>query len=177
MLRFILPLIVFIALVAVLTVGLYRDPRYVPSPLVGKLAPELNLPPLKGGGGPILRQDLLGKVTLINVWASWCAACRDEHAVLLRLAREEKLPILGFNYKDRREEAIEWLARLGDPYFMIAFDSEGRAAIDWGVYGVPETFLVDPNGIIRYKHVGPLTWEVVEQKLLPLTRSLAGGRG
>jgi cytochrome c biogenesis protein CcmG/thiol:disulfide interchange protein DsbE len=116
-------------------------------------------------------------VTLVNIWASWCAACRDEHAVLLRLAREEKLPILGFNYKDRREAALEWLAELGDPYFAIAFDSEGRVAIDWGVYGVPETFLVDPNGVIRYKHVGPLTWEIVEQKLLPLTRTLAESRG
>ncbi len=176
MLRFVLPLVLFAVLVGVLAVGLYRDPRYVPSPLVGKPAPELNLPRLKGEGA-LSRKDLLGKVTLINIWASWCAACRDEHAILLRLARKGTLPVLGFNYKDRREEALAWLAKLGDPYFDIAFDAEGKAAIDWGVYGVPETFLIGPDGIIRYKHIGPLTSEIVEQKLLPLARALVPIRG
>jgi cytochrome c biogenesis protein CcmG, thiol:disulfide interchange protein DsbE len=176
MLRFVLPLGLFIILVGLLAIGLKQDPRLVPSPLIGKPAPELNLPRLTGEGAPLLRQDLLGKVTLVNVWASWCVACRDEHAILLRLARERTLPILGLNYKDRREDALAWLATFGDPYTDIAFDTEGRAAIDWGVYGVPESFVVGPEGVIHYKHVGPLSWEIVQGKLVPLIQTLTPSR-
>lgn len=175
MFRYLVPLLLFGALLAVLTVGLDRDPRYVPSPLIGKPAPVLDLPSLTDDARRIGRADLLGRVRLINVWASWCVACRDEHAVLLRLSRAGAIPILGLDYKDRREDALRWLERLGNPYTDVAFDGDGRVAIDWGVYGVPETFLVDAQGIIRDKHVGPLTWAIVEQKLLPLVRAVGGG--
>jgi cytochrome c biogenesis protein CcmG/thiol:disulfide interchange protein DsbE len=172
MLRFILPLGLFIGLVVFLAMGLKLDPRLVPSPFLDKPAPALDLPRLKGEGGNITGKDLLGKITLVNVWASWCVACRQEHQVLLRLAKEGDFKLLGFNYKDRREDALNWLNTLGDPYGDIAFDNDGRAAINWGVYGVPESFLIDKQGIVRYKHVGPLSWEDVEKTLRPLAREL-----
>ena len=175
MIRYLLPLALFLGLVVLLATGLYRDPRLVPSPFIGRPAPALELPSLKNEDKRIANADLRGRVQLVNVWASWCVACREEHEILLRLARETRLPILGFNYKDRREDALAWLESLGDPYAEIAFDSDGRAGIEWGVYGVPETFLVDAQGVVRYKHVGPLTWETIEEKLMPLIRSLEKG--
>jgi len=176
MIRYLLPLALFLGLVALLATGLYRDPRLVPSPFIGKPAPALDLPSLKNEGKRLTNDDLRGRVQLVNVWASWCAACREEHEVLLRLAQEKKIPLLGFDYKDRREDALAWLEGLGDPYDEIAFDADGRAGIEWGVYGVPETFLVDAQGVVRYKHVGPLTWETVEEKLMPLVRRLEKGQ-
>jgi cytochrome c biogenesis protein CcmG/thiol:disulfide interchange protein DsbE len=172
MLRYTTPLIIFVILVLFFAVGLHMDPRRVPSPLIGKAAPELGIPRLNAPGKKIYRNDLLGKTTLVNVWASWCVACRAEHEVLLRLAREEtQLPIIGLNYKDKREAALGWLTDLGNPYTAIAVDIDGRVGMDWGVYGVPESFLVDPQGIIRYKQIGPLTWAVIEKELLPLIQS------
>ncbi|ADE14027.1 periplasmic protein thiol/disulfide oxidoreductase DsbE [Nitrosococcus halophilus Nc 4] len=171
MLRYTIPLIVFIGLVLFFADGLQRDPRQVPSPFIDKPAPELGVPRLKTPDQEIYRSDLLGKPALINVWASWCVACRAEHEVLLRLARETQLPIIGLNYKDKREAALQWLANLGDPYTTIAVDADGQVGIEWGVYGVPESFLLDPQGVIRYKQIGPLTWKVVEEELIPLIQS------
>ncbi len=163
-----LPLLVFGVIVYFLFGGLSRDPRLVPSPLVGKHAPAFDLPDLHTPDTRLTQADLQGRPTLVNVWASWCVACRDEHAVLLKLADAKRVRLLGLNYKDRREDALAWLTRLGDPYDRTIVDADGRAAIDWGVYGVPETFLVDAAGIIRYKHVGPLTWALIEDELFPL---------
>jgi cytochrome c biogenesis protein CcmG/thiol:disulfide interchange protein DsbE len=171
MLRYTIPLIVFIGLVLFFASGLQRDPRQVPSPFIDKPAPELGVSRLKVPDKEIYRSDLLGKTTLVNVWASWCVACRAEHEVLLRLAQETKLSIIGLNYKDKREAALQWLANLGDPYTAIAVDTDGRVGMNWGVYGVPESFLLDPQGIIRYKQIGPLTWKVIEEKLFPLIQS------
>ncbi|ADJ27762.1 DsbE family thiol:disulfide interchange protein [Nitrosococcus watsonii] len=171
MLRYTIPLIVFTGLVLFFAVGLQRDPRQVPSPFIGKPAPELGVPQLRTPDKEIYRSDLLGKPALINVWASWCVACRAEHEVLIRLARETQLPIIGLNYKDERGAALQWLANLGDPYTAIAVDTDGQVGIEWGVYGVPESFLLDPKGVIRYKQIGPLTWKVVEDKLFPLIQS------
>jgi cytochrome c biogenesis protein CcmG/thiol:disulfide interchange protein DsbE len=171
MLRYTIPLIVFIGLVLFFASGLKRDPRQVPSPFIGKPAPEIGVSQLKIPDKKIYRSDLLGKAALVNVWASWCVACRAEHEVLLRLARETRLPIIGLNYKDKREAALQWLVNLGNPYTAVAVDADGRVGMNWGVYGVPESFLLDPQGIIRYKQIGPLTWNAVEEKLLPLIQS------
>lgn len=173
MLRYTIPLIIFIGLVLFFADGLQRDPRQIPSPFIDKPAPELGVPQLKAPEQTIRIEDLTkeGKASLVNVWASWCVACRAEHEVLLRLARETQLPIIGLNYKDKREAALQWLADLGDPYKAIAVDADGRVGIEWGVYGVPESFLIDPQGVIRYKQIGPLTWKDVEEKLLPLIQS------
>ena len=174
-LRYIIPLVLFISLVVVLAVGLKRDPRLVPSPFIGRPAPELNLPTLKDPSRRITRQDLLGKVTLVNIWASWCGACRDEHEILLRLAKENGARILGFDYKDQREDALAWLKRMGDPYVDVVTDTDGRVGIEWGVYGVPETFLVDQEGVIRFKQIGALGEESVATELLPLMQKLQSG--
>lgn len=171
MLRYTIPLIIFMALVLFFAGGLQRDPRRVPSPLIDKPAPELGVPRLKTPDKIIYLDDLRGKPALVNVWASWCVACRAEHQVLLRLARETQLPIIGLNYKDDREAALQWLANLGNPYSAIAVDADGQIGIEWGVYGVPESFLLDPQGIIRHKQIGPLTWKDVEEKVLPLIQS------
>jgi cytochrome c biogenesis protein CcmG, thiol:disulfide interchange protein DsbE len=174
MLRYGLPLLVFGVILYFLFGGLSRDPRLVPSPLVGKPAPAFDLPQLRTPETRSSQADLVGTPTLVNVWASWCVACRDEHEVLLRLARARRVRVLGLNYKDERDKALDWLSRLGDPYESIIVDADGRAAIDWGVYGVPESFLVDAKGIIRYKHVGPLTWALVEDELFPLLKKSPG---
>ncbi|MBN4063838.1 DsbE family thiol:disulfide interchange protein [Cardiobacterium sp. AH-315-I02] len=150
-----LPLIIFAALSALLAVGLTLDPRTVPSPLIGKPAPEFELPLLLQQGS-FSDKDLIGHVTLVNVWASWCISCRQEHDTLKYLARNGAR-VVGLNYKDEPEDAKKWLARLGNPYQVVAADYEGRAGIDWGVYATPETFLIDKNGIIRHKVIGPLT--------------------
>jgi cytochrome c biogenesis protein CcmG/thiol:disulfide interchange protein DsbE len=170
MLRFGVPLLVFGVIFYFLLGGLSRDPRLVPSPLVGKPAPAFDLPELDNPDERLANTDLRGSPTLVNVWASWCVACREEHEVLLKLAASKRLRVLGLNYKDQREAALAWLARLGDPYQAVAVDADGRAAIDWGVYGVPESFLVDAEGIIRYKQVGPLTPEILEDRVFPLLK-------
>ncbi len=172
MARYLIPLGIFIALVVLLAVGLRLDPREVPSPLIGKAAPEFALPSVEHPDRQVSRQDFAGKVSLLNVWASWCVSCRQEHQVLVALAQTGEVPIYGLNYKDQREDALRWLATFGDPYKESAFDRDGRVGIDWGVYGVPETFVVDRKGIIRYKQIGPVTDEALESKILPLVRKL-----
>ncbi len=170
--RFLLPLGLFLVLAFFLAVGLKLDPREVPSPLVGKPAPGFQAPALGRPEITIKRDDLLGKVWLLNVWASWCGACRDEHPVLVEFSRRKWVPIYGLNYKDKREDGLGWLTQFGNPYTESVFDPEGRIGIDYGVYGVPETFVIDRAGVIRYKHIGPVTPEVLRDKLEPLLRKL-----
>jgi cytochrome c biogenesis protein CcmG/thiol:disulfide interchange protein DsbE len=164
--------VIFLALVAVFAVGLTRDPRHVPSPLVDKSAPAFQLPTVADAGKQISINDLKGRVVLLNVWASWCVACRTEHPFLMELASEGVLPIYGLDYKDTREDAQRWLAQFGNPYRQSAFDEQGRVGIDWGVYGVPETFLLDAQGVIRHKHIGPLNREIWERDILPMVVEL-----
>ena len=171
--RFLLPLIAFAVLIGFLAVGLQRDPREVPSPLVGKPVPAFALPQLHAADAKVSNADFAGKVWLLNVWASWCVSCRDEHPVLVRLMKERPLNLVGLNYKDGRDDAKAWLTRFGgDPYLVSAFDADGRVGIDFGVYGVPETFVVDKKGIIRHKHIGPLTQAALAEKVLPLVAQL-----
>ena len=170
--RFLLPLGLFLVLAFFLALGLKLDPREVPSPLVGKPAPGFQAPALGRPEITVKRDDLLGKVWLLNVWASWCGACRDEHPVLVEFARRKLVPIYGLNYKDKREDGLGWLTQFGNPYTESVFDPEGRIGIDYGVYGVPETFVIDREGVIRYKHIGPITSEVLRDKLEPLLRKL-----
>ncbi|MEW5710042.1 MAG: DsbE family thiol:disulfide interchange protein [Pseudomonadota bacterium] len=174
MIRSLLPLGLFAAVAAFLFVGLGRNPREVPSPLVGKPAPEIGLALLRDPQKSFRTADLQGQVWLLNVWASWCVACREEHPLLLEVARSGVVPLVGLNYKDHREEALAWLERFGDPYRFSVMDREGRVGIDYGVYGVPETFVIDAEGVIRYKHIGPLTPERWRERLLPLIRELQG---
>lgn len=170
--RYAIPLVLFLALVAFLAIGLGRDPREVPSPLINKPAPAFRLVQLKDPLSSFSLEEMRGKVWLLNVWASWCVACRDEHPMLLELARQNAIPIYGLNYKDKREDAISWLNELGDPYVLSVSDLDGRVGIDFGVYGAPETFLIDRNGIIRFKHIGPLTPEVWKREIDPLLSEL-----
>lgn len=171
--RFILPLALFVGLVVFLAIGLGRDPHEVPSPLINKPAPAFQLPQLHEPGKTFSVQEMRGKVWLLNVWASWCVSCREEHPLLLDLARSGSVPLYGLNYKDQRADAIAWLNELGDPYLVSAADLDGRVGIDYGVYGAPETYLIDRDGVIRFKHIGPLTPEVIQGKLLPLARDLS----
>jgi cytochrome c biogenesis protein CcmG, thiol:disulfide interchange protein DsbE len=164
---------VFVALVALLAVGLRLNPREVPSPLIGKPAPSFELPLLHAPDKLFSQKDLLGTVWILNVWASWCPPCLVEHPVITELARSGIAPVVGLNYKDAREDALPWLKRNGDPFKFNLYDAAGRIAIDYGVYGVPETYVIDQKGIIRYKHIGPLTPEVAEKKLRPLIRELS----
>jgi cytochrome c biogenesis protein CcmG/thiol:disulfide interchange protein DsbE len=174
--RFLIPLGIFLALAVFLGIGLSRDPHEVPSPLIGKPAPAFSLPTLGSSGkadGPVFGpQDLRGRVWVLNVWASWCASCREEHPVLVELARTGAVPLVGLDYKDRPAEAQGWLARLGNPYTLSALDADGRVGIDYGVYGVPETYVIDKHGVIRFKQIGAVTAEVLNDKLLPLIRQL-----
>jgi cytochrome c biogenesis protein CcmG, thiol:disulfide interchange protein DsbE len=174
-LRFWLVIAGFLALVALLAVGLRLDPREVPSPLIGKPAPAFELPLLQQPDKTFSEKDMLGTVWVLNVWASWCPPCLVEHPVVSELARSGIAPVVGLNYKDAREDALPWLKRNGDPFKVIAFDAAGRIAIDYGVYGVPETYVIDRKGIIRYKRVGPLTPEITQNKLRPLIEELAKG--
>jgi cytochrome c biogenesis protein CcmG/thiol:disulfide interchange protein DsbE len=175
--RYLMPLAVFLALAGLLYKGLSLDPRKVPSPLIDKPAPAFSLTRLKQPEATLGSEDLKGKVSLFNVWATWCVACRSEHPVLMQLAESGRVAIYGLNYKDDREKAKTWLVRYGDPYIANAFDSDGRVGIDWGVYGTPETFIVDQQGIIRHKHIGPLTVDVLRDEILPLVEKLKAGSG
>ena len=172
MTRFLLPIGIFILLVGFLAVGLNLNPREVPSPLVGKPAPAFELPVLHQPDKHFVPRDMRGKVWLLNVWASWCVSCREEHPVLMDLAKRGVMPILGLNYKDKNEDAQRWLKQFGDPYQLSVVDADGRIGIDYGVYGVPETYLIDAEGVIRYKQIGPITPAVLEQKILPLAMAL-----
>jgi cytochrome c biogenesis protein CcmG/thiol:disulfide interchange protein DsbE len=171
-LRFLLPLALFAVVVGFLAVGLGLNPREVPSPLIGKPAPDFALPRLDDPQHVVRRDELLGQVWMLNVWASWCAPCREEHPIVIDVARRGLAPVYGLNYKDHRAAALQWLAGLGDPYRATLFDGDGRVGIDFGVYGVPETFVIDRQGIVRFKHTGPLTPAVVRERLEPLLRDL-----
>ena len=170
--RFVLPLALFVGLVVFLAIGLGRDPHEVPSPLINKPAPAFQLPQLHESTKTFSAQEMRGKVWLLNVWASWCISCREEHPLLLDFARSGEVPLFGLNYKDQRNDAIAWLDELGNPYLVSAVDLDGRVGIDYGVYGAPETYLIDREGVIRFKHVGPLTPDVIQGKVLPLARNL-----
>lgn len=173
-LRFLAPLAVFLGLVVFLGIGLNLDPKEVPSPLIGKPAPAFALTRLDNVGQTIRREDMLGKVWMLNVWASWCVACREEHPLLVEFARKKLLPVYGLNYKDERVAGLKWLANFGNPYDASLFDQDGRVGIDWGVYGVPETFIIDRDGVIRFKQIGPITPEVIRTQIEPLVRRLNG---
>jgi cytochrome c biogenesis protein CcmG, thiol:disulfide interchange protein DsbE len=165
--RRVLPIVFFLVLLAILGYGLTRDPSLVSSPLIGKPVPDFSLPLLSAPDNNISNYDLRGSPYLLNVWASWCAACRVEHPLLIQLAEQQVLPIYGLNYRDTRENALTWLDRLGNPYKAVGFDEKGNVGLDLGVYGAPETYLVDRNNVIVYKHIGPITSAVWEQVLYP----------
>ncbi len=171
-LKALMPLTVFLIVGIFLAIGLSLNPREVPSPLIGKPVPEFSLPPVKGRTLGLASTDLKGEVSLVNVFASWCVACRAEHPLLMELKQKGVVPIHGLNYKDRPEDAEKWLGELGDPYTRTGADINGRVAIDWGVYGVPETFVIDRQGMIAYKQIGPINPEVLEKTILPLIRKL-----
>ncbi len=170
--RYLIPLGIFVVLVGFLAVGLNLNPREVPSPLIDKPAPAFSVSQLHQADKTIARDDLKGKVWLLNVWASWCVSCRQEHPVLVDLAKSGAVPIYGLNYKDQREAGLKWLAEHGNTYVISAFDHDGRVGIDYGVYGVPETFLIDKAGVIRYKHIGPVTPDALKDIILPKVKEL-----
>ena len=170
--RFLLPLGLFIVLVAFLAVGLGLNPREIPSPLIDKPAPVFQLAQLHEAGKTLATKDMQGKVWLLNVWASWCVSCREEHPVLLDLAKANVVPIIGLNYKDQRIDALGWLKQFGDPYSLSISDRDGSVGINYGVYGVPETFVIDKAGVIRYKQIGPVTPDALKNKILPLVAKL-----
>jgi len=167
-----IPLGLFIVLVVFLAIGLTRDPHEVPSPLIGKAAPMFSAPRLPATEQQFSSKDMLGQVWLLNTWASWCVACRQEHPILVEFAKTKTFPIVGLDYKDQDSEGLKWLARLGNPYDHTVTDKDGRIGIDFGVYGVPESFLIDKAGVIRYKQIGPITEEALRDKILPLVREL-----
>ncbi len=173
--RYVLPLIAVVALISFLVVGLQRgDPRALPSPYIGKPAPQFELPTLDDPAVLIGSKDLEGDFALVNVWATWCVGCRSEHPFLMKLARDDSIPIYGINWRDTRPEALSWIQQLGDPYVASGFDETGRVGIDWGVYGAPETFLLDADGIVVHKHLGPLGREAWERDFVPLINSGGG---
>jgi cytochrome c biogenesis protein CcmG/thiol:disulfide interchange protein DsbE len=171
-LLYILPLIAFAAVAAWFAVGLTRDPGIVPSALIDRPIPDFALPPLDEDRPALSDATIKGRVALVNVFASWCVPCKVEHPILMRLAEEKRVPIYGINYKDRGADARKWLGELGNPYAAIGHDESGRVGIDWGVYGVPETFVIDRDGRIRFKHVGPITPQVLRETILPLIAKL-----
>jgi cytochrome c biogenesis protein CcmG/thiol:disulfide interchange protein DsbE len=170
--KLLIPLALFAVVFAFLLAGLGLNPREVPSPLIGKAAPQFQLKKLHDPAQPFGTADMKGKVWLLNVWASWCVACREEHPLLVELAKAKIVPLVGLDYKDEPVAGIQWLRQHGDPYDLSIVDRDGRVGIDYGVYGVPETFLIDKAGVIRYKHIGPVTAEALEKKIIPLVREL-----
>jgi len=173
--RYHLPLAVFLLLAVFLWRGLQLDPHKIPSTLINKPVPKFDLPDIMVPGKSFTQQQLLGEISLVNVWATWCTACQQEHPILLDIARDSKVKLYAIDYKDELTEAKNWLAQYGNPFLAIGFDATGQTAIDWGVYGTPETFLIDSQGIIRYKHVGPLTKQVWQHTLLPIINKLRTG--
>ncbi|MDP3088538.1 MAG: DsbE family thiol:disulfide interchange protein [Methylotenera sp.] len=170
--RALIPLVIFLIVIGFLFKGLFLNPREVPSPLVGKPTPQFNLPRLDNPEKTFSPKEMLGKVWLFNVWASWCPACRDEHPILVDLSETGFVPIVGMDYKDTREEALQWLQNGGNPYTVTAVDADGRVGIDYGVYGVPETYVIDKAGVIAYKQIGPVTYESLRDKIIPLVKRL-----
>jgi cytochrome c biogenesis protein CcmG/thiol:disulfide interchange protein DsbE len=171
-LRYLLPLALFAGLAALLASGLGKDPHVVPSPLIGKPAPAFDLPAFADASRRVTSAALAGQPYLLNVWGSWCVACREEHETLMQLSQSGLIPIIGFDWKDSHEDAQRWLAQLGNPYREVAVDAEGRTAIDLGVYGAPESFLIDAQGVIRHKVIGPITPEIIERELKPRIAAL-----
>lgn len=167
-----IPLLVFLVMAVFLGIGLTMNPRDIPSPLIGKPVPEFSLPPVKGGTLGLASADLRGEVSIVNVFASWCVACREEHPVLMGIKEQGVVPLHGINYKDKPDDARAWLDEMGDPYTRIGADIAGKVAIDWGVYGVPETFVIDREGRIAYKQIGAVTPEILRDKIMPLVRQL-----
>ena len=167
-----IPLALFAVLVGFLAVGLRLDPHEVPSPLVNKPAPAFKIAQLEQADAQFSPDDLKGKVWVLNVWASWCVACRQEHPVLMAFARTKVAPLIGLDYKDQRKDAMGVLKRAGNPYDLTAFDGDGRVGIDYGVYGVPESYVIDKAGVIRYKHIGPITEDALQQTIVPLINEL-----
>ena len=165
--KFLIPLVLFVALVVFLAIGLNRDPHEVPSPLINKAAPAFEVPQLAEPNKTFSPESMKGQVWVLNVWASWCVACREEHPVLVELAKSQMAPVIGLDYKDKREDALAMLAKQGNPYLLSAFDGNGRVGIDYGVYGVPETYIIDKAGMIRFKHIGPLTMNLLNEKIYP----------
>ena len=172
MLRFLVPFAVFAALVVFFAIGLNRDPREIPSPLINQPAPAFKLQQLQAPNKSFSPADMLGQVWLFNVWASWCVSCREEHPVFVALAKTKFVPIVGLNYKDQSPDALQWLMQFGDPYVLSVIDIDGRIGIEYGVYGVPETYVIDKQGVIRMKHVGPVTPQIMQDKILPRVREL-----
>lgn len=170
--KFLIPLILFIGLVVFLAIGLNRDPHEVPSPLINKPAPAFEVSQLADTNKTFSPTNMKGQVWVLNVWASWCVACREEHPVLVELAKSQIAPVIGLDYKDKREDALAMLAKQGNPYLLSAFDGNGRVGIDYGVYGVPETYIIDKAGVIRFKHIGPLTMDLLNQKIYPMLSEL-----
>lgn len=173
--RYLIPIGLFGVLVAFFFIGLRLDPSEVPSPLIGKPAPVFDLPELKDLSQRVSNADLSGRPTLLNVWATWCAGCRQEHEMLLQLAEQGGVPIYGLNYRDERTGALRWLEQLGDPYIAVAYDPDGSGSLDWGVYGAPETFLIDPDGVVVYKHLGPMTPSAWREEFMPRMQQMQGG--
>ena len=170
--KFLIPLILFISLVVFLAIGLSRDPQEIPSPLINKVAPAFEVAQLADSSKTFSPASMKGQVWVLNVWASWCVACREEHPVLVELAKSKQAPVIGLDYKDKREDALAMLANQGNPYLLSAFDANGRVGIDYGVYGVPETYIIDKAGVIRFKHIGPLTMNILNQKIYPVLSEL-----
>ena len=174
MTRFLVPLGVFAVLAVFLWLGLSLRPSEIPSPLLDKPAPTFSLQQLHTPDQTIAPADMKGQVWLFNVWASWCVSCRQEHPLLLQLAKSAEVPIYGLNYKDQRQDAVRWLQQLGNPYVASAYDLDGQVGIDYGVYGVPETYVIDRDGVIRHKHIGPISPEALQNEILPIVRKLKG---
>jgi len=170
--KFLIPLLLFVVLVGFLAVGLNRDPQEDPSPLINKPAPAFEIAQLEQSNKTFSPASMKGQVWILNVWASWCVACREEHPVLVELAKSQVAPVIGLDYKDKREDALAMLARQGNPYVLSAYDANGRVGIDYGVYGVPETYVIDRAGVIRFKHIGPITSQILNQKIYPLVNEL-----
>lgn len=175
--RYLLPGAVFLVLCGFFVAGLYRDPTYVPSPLIGKPAPEFSLPKVENIAETVALSDYKGQVFVLNVWGTWCVGCRQEHDLLLEIERSGVVPLVGLNWKDDLVQAQQWLTQLGNPYVASAFDEEGRVGIDFGVYGAPETFLVDASGQVIYKFISPLTREVWQNEFLPRIQAARQGAG
>ena len=169
---FLIPLVLFAVLIVFLAIGLGHDPHRLPSALIDKPAPDFALPELREPGKIISPKQMRGKVWLLNVWGSWCVACREEHPFLMEIARSGAVPIYGLSWKDKREDSLAVLSELGDPYVLTVTDFDGRVAIDYGITGAPETYLIDKDGVIRYKEPGQLTPEIMEKTILPMVRAL-----
>lgn len=174
--RYLAPIAVFATLIPVFLIGLNRDPSELPSPFLNQPAPAFELTTLSDPEKTISNADYRGQTVLINVWATWCVGCRQEHGWLMELSARNEIPIYGLNWRDRREDALAWIAQLGNPYVASGFDGDGRVGIDWGVYGAPETFLVDANGVVVHKHLGPLNEQIWQRDFVPKIETARASR-